>query len=172
MNGCSLGGKYRVSAIANYFLQKGEKEHIALSNMKIQKLVYIAQGWFLALQGEPLFGEEIQAWQHGPVIPSLYHTFKMFGRTPITSFASEYDFESEELIVPKVDRSDGETRAILNKVWEVYKGFSPVALRKMTHTPGTPWERTYEEGCVNRVIPIDVVKEYYTDYLGKLVNNA
>jgi len=172
MNGCFVEGRYRVSEIANYFLRKGEKEGIAITNMKLQKLVYIAQGWYLALQGNPLFGEEIQAWQHGPVIPSLYHTFKMFGRTPITNRAYEFDFESEELAEPRVERSDRETRSILDKVWEVYKGFTPVALRKMTHTEGTPWSQTYEDGCMGKAIPVDIIKAHYTAYLQKLVNNA
>jgi len=169
MNGCSFEGKYRVSAIANYFLRKGRSEGIAITNMKLQKLVYIAQGWHLVLQNDQLFSEEIQAWQHGPVIPSLYHTFKMFGRTPITDFASEFDFESEELVIPQVEKSDSETRAILDKVWEVYKNFTPIALRKMTHRDGTPWDQTYEEGCMNKTISIDTVKEYYTTYLNALV---
>ena len=30
----------------------------------------------LALSGEPLFDEEIEAWDHGPVVPSMYQYFK------------------------------------------------------------------------------------------------
>jgi uncharacterized phage-associated protein len=41
--------------------------------LKVQKLLYYCQGWHLALNGEPLFGEEIQAWTNGPVVADLWH---------------------------------------------------------------------------------------------------
>jgi uncharacterized phage-associated protein len=61
--------------IAKYFLVQVEEElGDSISNLKLQKLVYYAQGFNLALfDGNPLFDEEIQAWTHGPVVPALYH---------------------------------------------------------------------------------------------------
>ena len=52
--------------------------------MKLQKLVYYAQAAHLAIFSKPLFSEEIEAWMHGPVIPSLYHEYKKFGSRKIT----------------------------------------------------------------------------------------
>ncbi|WP_366513810.1 type II toxin-antitoxin system antitoxin SocA domain-containing protein [Planktotalea sp.] len=75
--------------------------------MKLQKLVYIAYGWHLALSGKKLFTEEIEAWKHGPVVPSLYHEFKHLRENPITSFATSYDYNSEQEIVPRVQESNG-----------------------------------------------------------------
>src|SRR5260363_307462 len=55
--------------VANYFLTLVEEEvGDALSNLKIQKLVYYAQGFHLALFSRPLFENAIEAWTHGPVI--------------------------------------------------------------------------------------------------------
>jgi uncharacterized phage-associated protein len=39
---------------------------------KAQKLLYYAQGWHLALFGEPLFEERIEAWAKGPVVGTLW----------------------------------------------------------------------------------------------------
>ena len=57
--------------IAKYFLTKK-----SLTPKKIQKLVYYAYSWFIALNNQSenqisnfLFNEEPEAWIHGPVFP-------------------------------------------------------------------------------------------------------
>ncbi|WP_208932366.1 Panacea domain-containing protein [[Haemophilus] ducreyi] len=59
----------------NYFLSQcnSEENGDLISNLKIQKLVYYAQGFSLAINNKPLFSEKIQAWTHGPVTPELYN---------------------------------------------------------------------------------------------------
>jgi len=60
--------KYSALEIANYFLLRAEKEdQELLSNLKLQKLVYYAQGIHLAMHGEPLFGDQIEAWIMAPL---------------------------------------------------------------------------------------------------------
>ena len=55
--------------VAEYFLSRVDEDAgDSLSNLKIQKLAYYAQGYHLALHGTPLFNERIEAWQHGPRI--------------------------------------------------------------------------------------------------------
>lgn len=46
----------------------------ALPAMKLQKLMYYAQAWGLVWDDEPLFGESIEAWANGPVVPALYNS--------------------------------------------------------------------------------------------------
>ena len=58
--------------VAKYIAEKtGE-----LTAMKLQKLVYYAQAWNLAWDGEPLFSENFEAWANGPVVPELYQRHK------------------------------------------------------------------------------------------------
>ena len=45
-----------------------------MTHLKLQKLVYFAQGAPLHYVGEPLFHEPMKAWIHGPVCPDLYMT--------------------------------------------------------------------------------------------------
>ena len=54
-----------------------------ISNLKLQKLLYYAQGWHLALYNRPLFTDPMEAWVHGPVQPDVYKAFKAFGTGPI-----------------------------------------------------------------------------------------
>ncbi|HSX79064.1 MAG TPA: type II toxin-antitoxin system antitoxin SocA domain-containing protein, partial [Candidatus Saccharimonadia bacterium] len=56
--------------VAQYFLAKADEDAGDLmSNLKLQKLVYYAQGFALALLDKPLFPQCIEAWIHGPVVP-------------------------------------------------------------------------------------------------------
>jgi uncharacterized phage-associated protein len=66
--------------VANYFLKRQEPEvGDLMTNLKLQKLVYYAQGFYLAMMDSPLFNEPIEAWEHGPVCVPLYHEYKNFG---------------------------------------------------------------------------------------------
>src|SRR4051794_9267350 len=97
-----LEGKlaYSAKSIANFFIglaaAKGEK----LSPMKLQKLLYYACGWYAGYTGQPLIDEAIEAWDYGPVIPSIYHEFKRFGSGSITARATDWDGGTEFNEVP------------------------------------------------------------------------
>lgn len=51
-----------------------------MTNMRVNKLLYFAQGECLRQLGKPLFDEDMEAWDYGPVVPSVYRTYKEFGR--------------------------------------------------------------------------------------------
>lgn len=63
-----------VSNIAQTFLSFEPMTH-----KKLQKLCYYAYSWHLALYGDKLFDDRIEAWIHGPVAPSLYSEYKSHG---------------------------------------------------------------------------------------------
>jgi uncharacterized phage-associated protein len=80
------GTPYPASEIADYFLSlQDEEAGDSISNLKLQKLLYYAQGCFIALCGadSPLFGERIYAWDLGPVVPEIYHEYKGCGRNAL-----------------------------------------------------------------------------------------
>jgi uncharacterized phage-associated protein len=104
----------------------------SLSNLKLQKLVYYAQGCHLALFGKPLIEEPIEAWEHGPVVPALYRKFKMHAATPIPRPKNGID---KAKYTKKV-------RELLDEVFQVYGQFSASKLRNMTHAE-PPWVDAY-----------------------------
>lgn len=117
--------------VAQYFLaQMDEDAGDLISNLKLQKLVYYAQGFALALYGRPLFPEGIEAWTHGPVVPALYHEYKGHGSAAIP-FPNGIE-------LPNVDE---ETRELLDEVYAAYGQFSAWKLRDMTHSE-PPWRET------------------------------
>lgn len=163
---------YKASQVANFFLDKGEEEDRPITMLKLIKVCYIAHGWKLALSDNPLFEENVEAWKYGPVIPSLYHEFKHFQKNPITSRATELDFENFNIIVPKLPKRDSETRGILKKVWDVYKTVSGSSLISRTHADGTPWKECYKSGEENFIIPTEKIKVYYKQLIRNLVSNV
>jgi uncharacterized phage-associated protein len=151
-------------AVANYFLEKAQSEGRAIDPMGIQKLVYFAHGWSLALYGRPLISQPIEAWEYGPVIKDLYGQFKQFGYAPITSRASIWTMEPgtrrfgvSQALIPE---SDTETRSLLDRVWEVYKNFTSIQLSNLTHVPESPWKQARDQG--SRIIDNDLIRQYFT----------
>jgi uncharacterized phage-associated protein len=143
---------YSPLLIANYFIVKATKDGEILTPMKLIKLVYIAHGWHLALLNMPLISEDVQAWTYGPVVPTLYHTFKRFGSGPVA------------LATPgntNFDMIDERTKAILNRVWESYKKYSGTQLSNITHLPNTPWDGTHNAGL--NIIPNALIKRHYKE---------
>ena len=133
--------EYSAQRVANFFLDKAELEKLPMTQMKLLKLAYFAYGWIAAILDKPLFPDEIEAWQHGPVIPSLYHEFKEFGQSPITRRAINFDLDTESVETPRIDRNDEDTLFVLERVWDIYKRFSAGALRAKTHEDDTPWKK-------------------------------
>lgn len=122
---------YTAKDVAEYFISLVDEENgDFLTNLKIQKLLYYAQGFSLALNRVPLFQEPIVAWNLGPVVEELYEDYKQYGASPVP-LPEDFDIE----------KFDGDTKELLNEVFEVYGQFSPTALVEMTHNE-TPWKKT------------------------------
>ena len=151
---------YTADLIAKWFLRKdlivsrmGDSEGI--SNLKLQKLLYYAQGVYCGMVGSPLFRDELVAWTHGPVVESVYHAYKSFGSIPIsiedTEGLTKEDTENLEAI-------DDETVGILEMVYEAFGQFSAWKLREMSHQD-SPWIET-EQGWP---ISVEAIKKCFLE---------
>lgn len=164
---------YSAAAIANWFLERAERDGASLDPMKLQKLIYFAHGWYLALTGKPLIEEHPEAWDYGPVIPSIYHEFKKFGRNPITKRASVLSFPTRSLkdilgarfLTPDVEKGDSETQKFLERIWEVYGQLTAIQLSNMTHDTNGAWHkaRQMSKGRQGFDIPDDLIKGEFVE---------
>ncbi len=143
---------YDALTIAKWFVAYAEADEADSSNLKIQKLLYYAQGHYLAARGRTLFSDPIQAWSHGPVVPAVYHAFKRF-RSGDVHLADEDPFT--------FDTVDPDTTQFLIEVWNAYAKFSPWGLRNMTHNE-SPWADTFD-GSRNVEIPIESIQKYFAN---------
>ena len=166
---------YTPQQVANFFLEKAHEEGKPLTQLKLLKLVYIAYGWVAAIFDKKLFDEDIQAWKHGPVVPSLYHEFKHYGSMPIEGFAVSVDLDNiDESEVPKIGNQAGDADIVyvLSLVWDIYKRFSASALRNKTHELGTPWSLTWEKDTYGAEIPFPVVRDHFINRISDYVDAA
>jgi uncharacterized phage-associated protein len=158
--------RYSAKAVANEFLRIAQSEGVDIAPMKIQKLVYFAAGWALGLSGKPLIHENIQAWKYGPVINELYHEFKHFGRSPITSEATDYHLDDSHLnlteVAPQIDSDDKDAVELIKRIWDVYGHHSDSQLSTLTHLPNTPWAKTYN-GSHQKIIPNELIRQFFKE---------
>src|ERR1700678_4357511 len=123
--------------IANKYVQLAEKEKSLFTHMKLQKLIYIANGISLALNDEPLISEHVEAWPYGPVISSVYHTYKVFGTSNIClGVFGQYPLD--------VALSNDETTPFLD-AWQIAKSVDAIKLSNWTHNPNSPWSKAKAE---------------------------
>ncbi len=143
--------KYTAKEIAIWFLRenrimKDDYDADSISNLKLQKLLYYAQGSYLALTNEPLFNENILAWKHGPVVNEVYQVYKKYGSDGIP------DNQLEHVDI------DPSTTSILKQVYSVFGQYSAWGLRNMTHEEN-PWKSTN----LNDVIALPKIKDYFKE---------
>jgi uncharacterized phage-associated protein len=115
------------SNIAKYILAHFRGSGAPINNLKLQKLLYYCQAWYLSIYDEPLFADKIEAWVHGPVVPIVYQEYKAFRWSPITSEVS-YDPKDPDFVEH------------LNGVLLAYGGFNAWELEKLSHSED-PWKQ-------------------------------
>ncbi len=137
--------------VAQYIIAFSHQHGDPISNLKLQKLLYYAQAWHLALTGKPLFPQQIEAWVHGPVVPSVYHQYKPLSWRPIPDEPGDAKFDTD-------------TREFLNEVMDVYGELSAYQLEKLTHQED-PWRNARGDVPLdessNAVISHNDMRNYY-----------
>ena len=138
--------------VARWFLSRNKVRALNgaadfISNLKLQKLLYYAQGMYLALYGEPLFEDEIVAWQYGPVVEEVYQKYKANGSDGIKDFA------------PPIENFSYNEEAALQFTQEAFGQFSAWKLADMTHEE-TPWRDT----AINSAIERAAIKKYFEEH--------
>jgi uncharacterized phage-associated protein len=151
--------KITALAVANFFIEKAKSESIEMTHLKLQKLTYLAHAWHLGIDEEPLFDDDVIAWQYGPVFINIYNAFKSYKKARILTPAC-----SIEGIVPRI-KSDNSKVPFLDVIWNLYKEEDASTLINITHVIGGPWDEVYYtlggKDLYNPAIPNDKIKTYY-----------
>jgi uncharacterized phage-associated protein len=127
--------------LSNNFILKALKEEIALSPMKLQKLIYFTYRDYLKKTNSPLFSELISAWKYGPVVESVYNHFKPFGSSSINKF-----YKNSAGDVSILSESSEGFGDIIRPIWGKYREYTGVELSKITHKEGTAWHKAWTKG--------------------------
>lgn len=149
-------------AVADYLIKFSHDHGDPITNLKLQKLLYYAQAWYLALHGESLFNEDFEAWILGPVQPTVYRKYKQHRWNPIPSN-------------PGTPRLPDKVKNHLEEVMEVYGGMTAYHLERLTHQE-MPWQKargsTPPDENSSRIISKEDMKQYYRGLLHDKKNPA
>ena len=145
--------------IADYIISFSHEHGDPVSNLKLQKLLYYSQAWYLALYDKPLFDERLEAWVHGPAVPPVYGMFKGWAWTPIGE-------------VPPLDHCREQVgqhvAEHLDEVMDVYGGMAAYDLEKLAHSE-MPWQKARQglspDESSNALISHEDMKAFYRSRL-------
>jgi uncharacterized phage-associated protein len=127
------------TSIANGLIHAAQTRGKAVSPMKLQKLLYFAQGFWLAQSGEVLVDEPLEAWIHGPVFPAVYHAFEPFGSSPIDAPACHIDVQTGALLPVPVPT--GPVMDFLNALMDTYGEQTALELSRLARMADGPWAK-------------------------------
>jgi putative zinc finger/helix-turn-helix YgiT family protein len=137
--------------VADYILHIAAGVGEAITPMKLQKLLYYADGYCLAFYDKPLINERFKAWPHGPVVESVYKEYKETGNQSISKDPGRGNLHPE-------------IQLHIREIMRVYGGYSASELRNMTHQE-EPWKNARgnlrEDEPSNQEISKEDMKIYF-----------
>ena len=133
--------------VAYAFVNLFKDDDEGITNLKLQKLLYYAQGFSYQRFKAPLFDDEIEAWHNGPVVYEVYKRYQSCGSEPIRVYEN-------------VDLPSDTERLILDVARE-YGQYTSTRLVNMTHKDGSPWKQRYVRGEMRTIIPKDLIEQYF-----------
>ena len=137
---------YDALTIAKWIINKVHPEPL-----KLQKLLYLAQGYSYAFCDRPLFYDELEGWMHGPVVRKVYNAFKNYQYNSI-----DINFEVEEI--------DEEAKDVLNYVINKFAKYDSKYLEELSHQQ-EPWKLSREgldpDERSDKTISIESISNYF-----------
>lgn len=141
---------YTALSVARYIIDFCNKHGKGISNLKLQKILYFVQAQFLVSSGNntPCFLDQIEAWDVGPVVPSVYHHYKVYGGAIIPS-------DKNDPFLPLYQRISEPDKKLINDMIEQTADYSASTLVQVTHNQD-PWKNAYVKGQNNTIANEDI----------------
>ena len=140
---------YTVDDVAEYIIMRCNQMDKNISNLKLQKVLYFVQAEFLVAKDQPCFSERIEAWDFGPVVPSVYQKYKVYGSANIPFMGEDcshlFSIEDKTLVDGIVDQC---------------AKYSASTLVQITHLQA-PWQNAY--GARNNVITPESINRFFKE---------
>ena len=144
---------YKVLDVCQYVIDYSNEKEYGISNLKLQKILYFIQAYFLISQhSRCCFDDRIEAWDFGPVVPKAYRKYKQFGSSDIPTIM---DFEKTDSNGCIADADKKLIKTVIDK----FADYSATDLVGLTHNQ-SPWIDAYIPH-MNREITPEAIKEYF-----------
>lgn len=140
---------YNALIIAKYIIRKSDEDGYPVSNLQLQKILYYIQREFLQKKSEPLFDEDFEAWQFGPVVPAVYWKYCGSAALPLNIY------DKNEII-----DIGASAKSFINKIVEEKEKLNPWTMVSDLHKPERAWSIIFNNGQgLYDVIPKELIKE-------------
>jgi len=131
---------YFAVSVANSIIKLAKARNITnLTPMKLQKLMYFAQFWYVKKFNKFLINDWFSRWEFGPVIPSIYHQLKYYGSNPVNNYIWLLS-ANNEAIVYMIDNNPNAWN-FLNEILDAYGNLDGVSLLAITQCDNSAWSR-------------------------------
>jgi uncharacterized phage-associated protein len=150
--------------VANCMLDLAEARSIAVSQLKLQKLLYFCQGWHLVDFGHPIITDDFEAWAYGPVVRSVRDQFRNFGRRPVTARCLFLNLRSGAYEAREYS-FDKRVRSHFSFILASYGQLSPISLSEMTHFEGYAWHKTRNSKEIANLSSVISVEEIRAEFV-------
>jgi uncharacterized phage-associated protein len=168
--------KYPSAAIANAFLEYAERDGRPLSHLKLQKLVYFADGVAAGALDHGIAQDRPEAWRYGPVYPRLYQQFKNFGSDLIPpSTRAKYLALDENGAWQESDfppPSNPDVKTIIDNVWGALKDTSAIDLSAISHDKQGPWSAAWNDQGQGAIIDDASLRNYFSKWVAGTADAA
>ena len=152
--------------VANYILFECRRRNLRVTNLSLQKLIYFAHAIMLVEKKRPLVSVEFEAWQYGPVLPSVYQALKSFGSSsvdqPITGLNP---VTREQKTLEELD--DLDSKDVCNRVVMSLAHLSPGRLVDLTHATEGPWDFVVKQATERANLGLRISNEVIAERFGK-----
>lgn len=140
---------YRALTVAEHVIERCNKKGRSISNLKLQKILYFVQAEFLVSRKKVCFPEEIEAWDFGPVVPVVYHRYKVYGSANIPYIQTR-----------PVSWILEEDKGIMDGIIDASARYSASKLVEITHGQ-KPWQEAYRS--YNKIITPESIRDYFEE---------
>ncbi len=159
-----MSNYYDVLDVSRYVINYSNEKGYGISNLKLQKILYFIQAFFLVNKDQPCFKDEIEAWDFGPVVRNVYKEYKRYGGSVIPTIKTYIECQDDDFWSSKVKNYDDtlineDDKELIKDVVDAFRDFSASDLVRITHKQ-TPWKEAYAEKK-NGKITIKAMREYF-----------
>ena len=150
--------EYPVIQVANTFLYSYFEADKEITNLKLQKLVYLAYAHYLTIKHKRLIKEHFEAWVYGPVVPELYESLKKYGAERIKHYINS----DNNAVRPNLTLiEENSVKSFISFVYDAYDGYGARDLVLLTHAKGGAWAKTFTRSKAPKKIEDRLIKEEY-----------
>lgn len=150
--------KVNIFDVANFFLKIVDRESgSTITPLKLQKILYYAQGYYLAMYDEALFPEDFQAWAHGPANEQIYEKYNVYGYDSIPEPQEENNINNDKI-------SD-----FLNDIWQTFGIYDGKFLEEQTHKE-EPWINARKGYAPGERCNVVITKNSMKKFFKKVIN--